>query len=123
MTRLASTSGSWDQSSSKNSKVGSTRLPSTRLDHDNNHVDDEHTWADDDEEEDEEAFMSLMLEAGDEDANFVNDFEDQILMACQESMELASCFTTYQKARNRLREKARSHGFWPLGNSKGRGRH
>ena len=64
-----------------------------------------------------------MLEAGDEDANFVNDFEDQILMACQESMELASCFTTYQKARNRLREKARSHGFWPLGNSKGRGRH
>lgn len=52
-------------------------------------MDDEHTWADDDEEDDEEAFMSLMLEAGDKDANFVSDFEEQILMACQESMELA----------------------------------
>ena len=31
---------------------------------------------------------------------FCNDFEEQIVLTCQESSELASCFTTYQEARS-----------------------
>eukprot|EP00435_Cladocopium_sp_Y103_P018021 s1096_g4.t1 len=63
-----------------------------------------------------------MIDDGDEDAVFVNDFEEQILQACQESSELASCFTAYQEARFRLKEKAKVRGFWPLSGQKGRGK-
>ena len=52
-------------------------------------------------------------------------FEEQVLLTCQDSPELAACFRTYQEARDRLREKARTRGYWPLkaGNfSKGKGR-
>eukprot|EP00435_Cladocopium_sp_Y103_P070544 s617_g35.t1 len=90
--------------------------------YDINHVDDDYQYLPEDDEDDEEGYMAMLLEAGDEDANFVNDFEEQILMACQESVELSQCFTTYQEARGRLREKARARGFWPLGSNKGRGR-
>lgn len=53
-------------------------------------------------EPDEESIFQMMLDDGDEDAMFMQDFEEQIILACQESMELSSCFTTYQEARNRL---------------------
>ena len=68
---------------------------------------------------DEDAFVQQLIEAGDEDACFINDFEEQVLAACQESSELSSCFTTYQEARQRLHDKATSRGFWPLGKAKG----
>eukprot|EP00435_Cladocopium_sp_Y103_P012402 s206_g3.t1 len=71
---------------------------------------------------DEEIWFQGLLEAGDEDASFIQDFEEQILTACQESAELASCFTSYQEARQRLRDKARSRGFWPLSTGKGKGK-
>eukprot|EP00435_Cladocopium_sp_Y103_P051035 s2024_g15.t1 len=91
--------------------------------YDINHVDDEGLQGIDEDEDDEEAYMAMLLESGDEDASFVNEFEEQILLACQESQELSACFSAYQDARNRLREKARARGFWPLGaNNKGRGR-
>ena len=70
---------------------------------------------------DEEAIFQTMLESGDEDASFVHEFEEQILVACQESADLAACFTSYQEARQRLRDKAKSRGFWPVTGGKGRG--
>ena len=76
-------------------------------------------------EMDGEAIFQVMLEEGDEDASFVQDFEEQVLMTCQDSPELSACFTTYQEVRDRLCEKARTRGYWPLktGNySKGKGR-
>ena len=76
-------------------------------------------------EMDEETIFQVMLEEGDEDASFVQDFEEQVLLTCQDSPDLAACFTTYQEARDRLREKARTRGYWPLktGNySKGKGK-
>lgn len=83
--------------------------------YDVNQVDDESTFCHhDDDDMDNESIMMTLIEEGDEDANFVNDFEEQIFVACQESSELTSCFMAYQEARSRLREKARSHGFWPL---------
>ena len=42
------------------------------------------------------------------------------MAACQESSELSGCFMAYQEARSRLKEKARSRGFWPLSGQKGR---
>eukprot|EP00435_Cladocopium_sp_Y103_P018028 s3531_g4.t1 len=90
--------------------------------YDIHHVDDEASHSFEDEEEDEEALMAQLLEAGDEDACFVNDFEEQIMAACQESSELSQCFVTYQEARSRLKEKARVRGFWPLSGSGGGGK-
>lgn len=55
----------------------------------------------------EEQAYQVMLEQGDEDAIFTNDFEDQIIEAVQESGDLAQCFLSYQEARARLRERAR----------------
>lgn len=73
---------------------------------------------------DEETTLQVLLDEGDEHTHFCHDFEDQILLACQESTKLASCFTTYQEARQKIRHKARSRGFWPVTSSfnKGKGR-
>jgi hypothetical protein len=90
--------------------------------YDINHVDEETALWHDDEDEDEDTFIHTLAENGDEDACFVADFEEQILVACQESSQLAACFTTYQEARFRLKEKARNRGFWPPSANKGRGR-
>lgn len=71
---------------------------------------------------DEEHAYQVMLEQGDEDAIFINDFEDQIIEAVQESGDLAQCFLSYEEARARLRERARHRGFWPpRANPKGKG--
>ena len=94
--------------------------------YDVNHVDEtEETtlWAGVEPEMDEEQVFQTMLEEGDTDALFVQDFEEQIILTCQEAPDLASCFTSYQEARDRLKEKAKSRGFWPLrnqNNSKGK---
>ena len=72
------------------------------------------------DEVDDELLIATMAEEGDEDANFVQEFEEQIMVACQESSELSGCFMAYQEARSRLKEKARSRGFWPLSGQKGR---
>jgi hypothetical protein len=72
------------------------------------------------EDMEEEIFLQSLLEAGDEDAVIINDFEEAILTACQESAELAPCFASYQEARQCLPDKAKSRGFWPLGSGKGR---
>jgi len=101
---------------------GTGGRPTKLKTYDVNYVDDENTYFPEEEDYDEENIMAAMAEEGDEDAAFVNDFEEQILVACQESSELASCFTAYQEARSRLREKARTRGFWPLSGSKGRGK-
>ena len=66
-----------------------------------------------DEVVDEEQAFQVMLEQGDEDAIFIQEFEDQIIEAVQESGDLSSCFMSYQDARARLRERARHRGFWP----------
>ena len=74
---------------------------------------------------DEETVLQMMLEEHDEDAQFVQDFEEQVILTCQDNPELATCFTSYQDAPDRLREKTRTRGFWPLrpgGASKGKSR-
>ena len=74
-------------------------------------------------EADEEIILQAMLDEGDEDASFIQDFEEQVILTCQDSQELSSCFTAYQEARDRLREKARTRGYWPLkSGNKGKGR-
>lgn len=90
-----------------------------------NHVDDEpeevhFTW--EEEPWDEETAFQAMSEMGDEDAQVVQDFEDQLLDICQESPELSLCFSAYSDARARLREKTRSRGFWPTKGGKGKGK-
>ena len=70
-----------------------------------------------DEEFSEEDLVTYMAEQMDEDAIYIVEFEDHIIEALQES-DLAPIFTSYQEARQKLREKARSRGFWPP--SKGR---
>ena len=63
---------------------------------------------------DEETAFQALYENGDEDAIFINDFEESLIETVQESAELASCFTTYLEARTRLKERARGRGFWPM---------
>ena len=56
--------------------------------------------------------FQALLEQGYEDATFLAAFEDQMITALQESEEISSCFSAYQEARARLRDKAKSRGFW-----------
>ena len=48
---------------------------------------------------------------GDEDACFVADFEEQILVACQESSQLAACSPHTKKLAIRLKEKPGTEAF------------
>eukprot|EP00435_Cladocopium_sp_Y103_P042739 s1807_g11.t2 len=72
-------------------------------------------------EMDEEQAFQLLADQGDEDAAFVAAFEDQIIDSIQDHQELAQCFVSYQEARARVRERARSRGFWPI-STKGKGK-
>ena len=78
------------------------------------------------DDRDEDAIIEQMAEEGDEDAIFVTDYENQVLDLVQELPELASCFTSYTAARQRLKERNKSRGFWPprgaKGKSKGKGK-
>ena len=75
-----------------------------------------------DGEWDEESIYQLMADNGDEDAIYINEFEDQIVEAVQEHPDLSQCFVSYQEARARVRERAKARGFWPVkGKAKGKG--
>jgi hypothetical protein len=75
-----------------------------------------------DGEWDEESIYQLMADNGDEDAIYINEFEDQIVEAVQEHPDLSQCFVSYQEARARVRERATARGFWPVkGKAKGKG--
>ena len=69
---------------------------------------------------DEEIHFQMLLDEGDEHAQFCHDFEEQILNVCQEHPDLSACFNTYQEARQKMREKARNRGFWPAQKGKGK---
>eukprot|EP00435_Cladocopium_sp_Y103_P026975 s1765_g6.t1 len=90
--------------------------------YDVNHLEEDSVFLHEEDEPDEDTVMQYMLDAGDEDACFIQEFEEQVLVACQESPDLSACFTSYQEARQRLRDKAKSRGFWPLTSSKGKGK-
>ncbi|CAL1129202.1 unnamed protein product [Cladocopium goreaui] len=74
------------------------------------------------EECDEEQALAMLIEEGDETALAIQEFEDQVIHVCQDSPELAMAFSTYQEARQKLRDKFRSRGFWPLRHGKGKGK-
>ena len=65
------------------------------------------------DEPDEELLIAQMAEQGDEDAIFVAEYEDQITEYIQDQPELAPCFSAYVAAPDRLRDCAKSRGFWP----------
>ena len=64
-------------------------------------------WDEMEPEMDEETVFPTLFDRGDEDAQFCKEFEEQIVLACQDSAELAGCFLSYQEARKRLRDKAK----------------
>eukprot|EP00435_Cladocopium_sp_Y103_P058128 s1760_g20.t1 len=74
------------------------------------------------DEVDEEQVLAALIEEGDETALAIQEFEDQVIHVCQDSPELAMAFSSYQEARQKLRDRVRSRGFWPLRNPKGRGK-
>ena len=71
-----------------------------------NMVGEDETW-------DEDVILQSMAEQGDEDAQTVSEFEEQLIDVCQESQELSLCFSAYAEARSRIRDKIRARGFWP----------
>ena len=84
------------------------------------------------EETGEEEMFEQFLQEGDPDAALIADYEATTQDVLQEDSDLASAFSAYQEARQRLAEKQRHRGFWPpsrpMGNSgtsswsKGKGR-
>ena len=73
---------------------------------------------------DDEVFLSQMASEGDEDAQAVQEFEAAIIDTVQESEGLCEVFLAYKEARERLKQKATSRGFWPIGQggkAKGKG--
>ena len=72
-----------------------------------------------DEPMDEEWLLQTLAEQGDEDAQVITDFEDQLMEVCQDSPELSLCFSAYSEARNRIRDRIKARGFWP---PKGKGK-
>ena len=80
------------------------------------HAGDKEAW-------DEETILQSLAEQGDEDAQTVSGFEDQLIDVCQESSELSLCFSAYSEAPARIRDELRARGFWPAGKgAKGKGR-
>ena len=73
------------------------------------------------EEPDDEELLCFFLEQNDEDAIYIAEFEDSIIDAIQES-NLAPVYVSYQEARQKLREKAKSRGYWTQTKSKGKGK-
>ena len=70
---------------------------------------------------DEEHAIVLLAEQGDEDAQLIKDFEDQLIEVCQDNQDLAMCYNSYAEARAKIRDRIRHRGFWPS-NNKGRGK-
>ena len=78
-----------------------------------NHVDEEYDEILMADEDDEDLCVTQMAENGDEDAMMVCEYEGSIQEVVQDVPELASCYTAYVQARQRLQDKAKSRGFWP----------
>ena len=53
----------------------------------------------------DEDYIDSLVQAGDEDATLVADFEEAAAEALQEDPSLSSAYTAYQDARRRLAEK------------------
>ncbi|CAE7229014.1 unnamed protein product [Symbiodinium sp. CCMP2592] len=83
-------------------------------------IDEVHVAVVPESEPSDEEIVAFFMEQNDEDAIYIAEFEDHIVDAVQES-SLAPVFATYQEARQRLREKARNRGYFPVG-GKGRGK-
>ena len=60
------------------------------------------------EDYDEDQMLVYFAELGDEDAVFITEYEDSINEIIQDMPELASCFSAYAAARQRLRDRAKS---------------
>ena len=71
---------------------------------------------------DEEQAIILMAEQGDDEAQLIKDFEDQLIEVCQDNQDLATCFNAYADARAKIRDRLRHRGFWPNHGQKGRGK-
>jgi hypothetical protein len=59
-----------------------------------------------------------MAEHGDEDAQTVNEFEEQLIEVCQESQELSLCFPAYAETRSRkgvMKGFGKSRQSWRTG--------
>ena len=72
-----------------------------------------------DEVMDEDWILQSMAEQGDEDAQVIAEFEDQLVEVVQDSPELSLCFSAYSEARGRIRDRIKARGFWP---PKGKGK-
>ena len=72
------------------------------------------------EEWEDESFEAFA--ADDEDSTLCQQFEQAILDTVQEDQELATFFTSYQAARQRLLEKSKARGFWNPKGGKGFGK-
>ena len=77
-----------------------------------------HVSVDEDEALTAETIESL-VQAGDEDAMVVQQFERDFENMMQDIPDLQSALVTYQEARARISDRKRSRGFWP---SKSRGK-
>ena len=89
-----------------------------------NHIEDEPEEAhhvQETETIDEEHAIVLLAEQGDEDAQLIKDFEDQLIEVCQDNQDLAMCYNSYAEARAKIRDRIRHRGFWPS-NMKDRGK-
>ena len=72
-----------------------------------------------------EAMVEQFLAEGDEDALVVQQFEEALIDTVQGDEEMTAFLSTYVEARQKLTEKSKSRGFWPVrgpGGGKGGGR-
>eukprot|EP00435_Cladocopium_sp_Y103_P011835 s4451_g3.t1 len=67
--------------------------------------------------------IDVMAQAGDEDALLVQQFERDLEDLMQEVPDMQTALVTYQEARQRINDRRRGRGFWPVkGKSKGQGK-
>eukprot|EP00435_Cladocopium_sp_Y103_P010196 s1651_g2.t1 len=64
--------------------------------------------------------LDSLVQAGDEDAMVVQQFESEFEEMLQSIPDLQSAMVTYHEARQRINDRRRSRGFWPP--AKGRGK-
>lgn len=67
----------------------------------------------------EDDMLEQLLQEGDPDAALITDYEATVQEVLQEDSDLASAYSAYQEARQRLAEKQRHRGFWPPSRSYG----
>ena len=124
--RLLGASFFMDMTGQKRNNRTKVYTQETLVAQDNHEEPEDPTFWTNDEMTDED-YIDSLVQAGDEDATLVADFEEAAAEALQEEPSLASAYTAYQEARRRLAEKARNRGFWAVsknpynsGNSKGK---